>query len=321
MPVAAAILAIQLFAAPVSAEDTRVVEVHLAPDQTIRQVAEQYLGDPDLWPEILRASNLSSVADLSASAVLRVPVDVIAAADHAIERSVAQIRSANVAGAQLFAPDEIGQAVSLYGKALDHRLLREWEASKDSALSSYSKATDALAISQSRRDQMAEALLSDRQGNVEGQKPADISWGDLAVRAILIEEEKVRTLSSSTAQLTFRDASRLRLNANSNAIIQEMRYDPLTKQENAKVSLVEGDFYALLAGKSERKNFAVDIPSAKAQIQSGDFWVQSAFWVFRRSILKRLMRQLQVARTTWGLVQSSLLLARLMRDHLQVYIY
>src|SRR5207249_1752765 len=50
---------------------------------------------------------------------------------------------------------------------------------------------------------------------------------------------------------------------------------PLTKQENAKVSLVEGDFYALLAGKSERKNFAVDIPSAKALIQSGDFWVQS----------------------------------------------
>src|SRR5205085_9541367 len=53
-------------------------------------------------------------------------------------------------------------------------------------------------------------------------------------------------------------------------------YDPLTKQESAKVSLVEGDFYALLAGKSDRRNFAVDIPGAKAQIQSGDFWVQSS---------------------------------------------
>ena len=60
-----------------------------------------------------------------------------------------------------------------------------------------------------------------------------------------------------------------------NAVIQEMRYDPLTKHEEAKVSLIEGDFYALLGGESERTTFAVDIPEAQARIESGDFWVQS----------------------------------------------
>ena len=54
-----------------------------------------------------------------------------------------------------------------------------------------------------------------------------------------------------------------------------MRYDPLTKHEEAKVSLIEGDFYALLSGESERTTFAVDIPEAQARIESGDFWVQS----------------------------------------------
>src|SRR5258707_6216831 len=106
----------QLFVFPTSAQDARIVTVSLAPDQTIRQVAEQYLGDPDLWPEILRTSNLSSAADLSAGSLLRVPVDVIGAANRAIDRAVAQIRDANVAGAQLLAPDEIGHAVSLYDK-------------------------------------------------------------------------------------------------------------------------------------------------------------------------------------------------------------
>lgn len=251
------------------------IEVRLEPNQTIRQLAERYLGDPDLWPEILKASDVASVAQLSPGQPLRIPVDLIAAAERALARCADQIRLANLAGAQLFAPDEIGRAIGLYDRALGRRVERAWSDAKDLALESQSQAAKALAIAEQSRDEAAEALLSDKNGWVEAQKPKDLAWNAAQLRAILVEQEKVRTLSESTAQLTFRDASRLRLNANSNAVIQEMRYDPLTRHEEAKVSLVEGDFYALLASESDRTSFAVDIPEAKARIESGDFWVSS----------------------------------------------
>jgi hypothetical protein len=269
-----AVVALALEASlPVAWAET--VVIRLEPNQTVRQISERYLGDPDLWPEILKASNLASVTELSSGQSLRVPVDLVAAAMRALERCADRIRLANLAGAQLFAPEEIGRAIDLYDRALDRRVERAWGDAKDLALESHSEATKALALSEERRDEAAEALLTDRNGWVEAQKPKDLAWNDVQLRAVLVQQEKVRTLSESTAQLTFRDASRLRLNANSNAVIQEMRYDPLTKHEEAKVSLVEGDFYALLASGSERKSFAVDIPEAKARIESGDFWVSS----------------------------------------------
>lgn len=268
-------LAASVFAAWLPDAWAETIEVRLEPNQTIRQVSERYLGDPDLWPEILEASDVTSVAHLSPGQPLRIPVDLIAAAERALARCADQIRLANLAGAQLFAPDEIGRAIGLYDRALGRRVERAWVDAKDLALESHSEAARALAISEQRRDEAAEALLSDKNGWVEARKPKDLAWNDVNLRAILVEQEKVRTLSESTAQLTFRDASRLRLNANSNAIIQQMRYDPLTRREEAKVSLVEGDFYALLASESGRTSFAVDIPEAKARIESGDFWVSS----------------------------------------------
>ena len=249
--------------------------VTIGSDETIRQVAEKYLSDPDLWPEILRSSGINSIADLTPGMELRVPVNEITAANQALIESLGQIQKANQAGAQIFAPDEIGRALDLHEQALQKRLEREWLATKDLAVASYAQATTAIDISTSQRNQAAEALVSDRSGAVEGQRPEDLSWRDLQLRAILIEEEKVRTLSDSTAQITFRDASRLRLSANSNAIIKEMRFDPLNKTEAAKVSLVEGDFYALLAGGDDRKTFNVEIPQVDAVIDSGNFWVSN----------------------------------------------
>ena len=249
--------------------------VTIGSDETIRQVADKYLSDPDLWPEILRVSGIASIADLTPGMELRIPVTEITAANQALIESLGQIQKANEAGAQIFAPDEIGKAVDLHERALQKRLEREWMATRDLAVASYGEATSAIDISRTKRDQAAEALVSDRSGAVEGQRPEDLSWRDLQLRAILIEEEKVRTLSDSTAQITFRDASRLRLNANSNAIIKEMRFDPLSKTEAAKVSLIEGDFYALLAGGDDRKSFNVEIPQVNAVIDSGNFWVSN----------------------------------------------
>ena len=52
-----------------------------------------------------------------------------------------------------------------------------------------------------------------------------------------------------------------------------MRVDPLKRREEAQISLIEGDFYALLATESKRNRLEVNLPSADATIDSGSFWV------------------------------------------------
>ncbi|MFV0513560.1 MAG: FecR domain-containing protein [Jhaorihella sp.] len=126
-----------------------------------------------------------------------------------------------------------------------------------------------------QRDRSAEAVLSDVQGAVEGRAPAEARWSGRDLNDILVEFERLRTLSSSTAQVTFRDLSRLRLNANSNATIQRMRSDALTGGEVTKVSLAEGDFYALLNQLSERNTFEIDVPGIETTTRSADFWVKN----------------------------------------------
>src|SRR5690606_34241215 len=169
----------------------------------------------------------------------------------------------------------ITKAVALHDEALTRRVKSDWSGTRTLATQSFGEATVALEKSQAARDKAAEALVTDRHGNVEGQRPQDLGWRGLELQTTLIEEEKVRTLSDSTAQITFRDASRLRLNANSNAVIQRLRYDPLKRSEVAKVSLVEGDFYALLSSPSTRASFNVEVPRVNASIDSGNFWVRN----------------------------------------------
>jgi FecR protein/Glucodextranase, domain B len=257
---------------PAAAADDRVV-VRLEEGQSLRDLAERHLGDPDLWMEILRANNLA-VSDVRPGIEIEIPVSRIAAADRALQTSLETIQKATSEGARLFAPDEMAQAIWLRDTALAHRKAGEWDEAAKVATDASATADRALAAALAQRDSAAEALLSDRHGWVEGQRPEDVVWSDRDLNSVLIEEEKVRTLSRSTAQVTFRDDSRLRLNPNSQAVIQRMRVDPLSREEEAKVTLVEGDLYALLSGKSARKTFGLEIPDVETEIDSTSFWVR-----------------------------------------------
>ena len=263
------------FAPPAATQDSEFLTVKLGGDQTIREIAQKYLGDPDLWTEILRASELKSITELRPGILLKLPATAISTANKALVDASGQIQIANQAGAQVFAQENIGKAISLHDEALSRRVKSDWGGTRNLATLSFGEATIALEKSQAARDRAAEALVTDRNGQVEGQRPQDLGWRELTLQTTLVEEERVRTLSDSTAQITFRDASRLRLNANSNAVIQKLRYDPLKKSEVAKVSLVEGDFYALLSSPSTRASFNVDVPRVNASIDSGNFWVRN----------------------------------------------
>ncbi len=250
------------------------VRVTLADGQTLRDLAQTYLGDPNLWIEILRANGLASAADARPGLALRIPVAQVGRTNRALKAALDLIGSATKAGAKVFAADQIDEAIDLHEQALVKRRAGDWAAAADLAGRAERSAQQALDRALKMRNASVEALLSDRQGDVEGRRQSELVWTDRPVKSALVEEERLRTLSSSTAQITFRDESRLRLSANSEAVIVRMHADPLERTQDAKVTLIEGDFYALLAGKSQRKSFELEVPNVQTQINSTAFWVK-----------------------------------------------
>jgi glucodextranase-like protein/FecR-like protein len=255
--------------------DAAFMLVRYEKDDTIRGFVGKHLRDPDLWPLVLDINDIASPADLSPGMDLRLPVRQVLAADGALLTSLNAIQTANSEGARIFAPDEIGKAIENRDLAVKRRVEGEWRQVASYADISVAFANQALDISISLRDQAAEAVVSDVQGDVEGRTPAEPGWSDRDLNDVLVEFERLRTLSASTTQVTFRDQSRLRLNANSNATIQRMRSDPLTGGEVTKVSLIDGDFYALLNQLSENTSFEIDVAGIETSTNSADFWVKS----------------------------------------------
>ena len=245
-------------------------------DDTLRGLVEQHLGDPDLWPTVLRLNGIDSPADLVPGTQLRLPVQQVKAADMALTRSLDAIQKATSEGARIFAPVEIGQAAENREAAVGQREVGIWADVVNLSDRAAEFATEALNISIAQRDRSAEAVVSDVQGSVEGRAPAEPRWSDRDLNDVLVEFERLRTLSDSTTQVTFRDLSRLRLNPNSNATIQRMRSDPLTGGEVTKVSLVNGDFYALLNQLSDKTAFEIEVEGVETTTtNSSDFWIKN----------------------------------------------
>lgn len=255
--------------------DAPLTNVVFREGDTLRAVVGAELDDPDLWPVVLQLSGLSSVKDLSPGTVLAMPVAQVRVTNAAILRALDAIQAANAEGARLFAPDDIEAAIDNHATAVVRRGEGEWGQSVQFADLATEEATDALNLSLAQRDRAAEALVTDVQGQVEGRSPDASRWTPRGLNAVLVQSERVRTLSGSTTQVTFRDLSRLRLNPNSNATIQRMRSDPLTGGEVTKIELVSGDFYALLNQLGERTSFEIDVAGLETKTESADFWIKT----------------------------------------------
>ena len=177
------------------AQTDEILTIRVEEGDTLRDLAAEHLGDPDLWTEILRVNGLDAITDVEPGLELKIPAGEVALANRALEEALEVIQEATEEGAQLFAPAEIAEAIRLRDQGVAERKDGNWKEALGLADWARMTASQALALALEQRDAAAEALLSDRQGWVEGQRPQDLVWTDRALNDILIEEEKVRTLS------------------------------------------------------------------------------------------------------------------------------
>lgn len=260
-------------AEPAAAQKEKVVTVVVEPNQSIRDIAEKYLKNPDLWIDILRENNISSAADVKPGMTLRIPVESISRATSELEKARSTIQTADKAGAKIFAASAIDSAVSLRNQALEKRKAGEWDVCYDLARLSNAVAKRAYDVCMSKQDVPGQATLHYKMGTVQSRKTVDPIWKDAEKGTELVEREKIRTLSRSYAEILFRDESRLKLEENSQALIQEMRVNLLANRTKSNVSLIEGDFTALLSGGGSAREFQVEVPGVKTEIKSNNFRV------------------------------------------------
>jgi hypothetical protein len=225
-----------------SAQERVVVE----PGQTLRDIAAEHLGKPDLWTELLVANNLS-IGAVRPGMSLKLPQGPYREAFTALDTAATRLQQAIQVGAEVFAPDELARANDARDDALRLCRDRRPEDCYQRAQTAEQLAEAVFRSAEAKRKTSATARLAGREGKVQGKRVDDLVWNNLAQGDSLEVGQTLRTLSASRAEIRFVDDSVLRLGANSQAVIQAMQVDRLTRQRQAKVSLVEGDVYALLA--------------------------------------------------------------------------
>lgn len=215
--------------------------ITIADPSELRALAMRHRGDPDLWPMLVKAADVTEPRDVRPGTVVTLPIDEIARSSDLLMRARAELACSTKEGARLFAPELMTEAIRQHDLAVRARQAGVWADSVASACPAAEIAAQALDAAKRGRDASVEALLTNREGTVEGRRTDELSWTGRRRDQSLTQQERVRTLSSSTAQITFLDESRLRLNANAQTVIQRLRVDRLSREQKSRVRLLEGD--------------------------------------------------------------------------------
>ena len=253
-----------------AAED---VVIQVRPGQTIQDIATEYLGDAALWQSVLDHNGLSRPEQVVPWMQLRIPATGMAMAALAINQAQAELSLATQAGGRLFAGGLLDQSKQKLDEAQAALVSREYAQARQLADMAYKLAQQARRVATSASNVAVQAVLQDFTGVVETQRPDELAWKRAELRMRLVEGERIRTLSNSSAEIVFKDNSRLRLNANSLAVIREMRQDALLNKNQSSVALIQGDVLAYLAELRETNRFDLILPDVRTYVQSRSFWV------------------------------------------------
>jgi len=261
------------FENPASCREKSIIIIEVRENQGIRDISRKYFNDPDRWEDVLRANDLKSPDEIKPGMLLRIPAGVFFQAKRELEVSGRIIQQATRAGAKIFTPEIITNAIHLRDTAILKQKAGDLSACITFAKSAAKQGKKALKICAANQDVPAEAVVQDRKGHVHSRKPSDNLWKDVSRYDILKEGERIRALSQSYCDILFRNDTRIRLNENSQALIRKMRANLLEDTGEAKVSLVKGDVLALLASGKKNDRFQLDVPGVDTKVNSKFFWV------------------------------------------------
>lgn len=239
----------------------------------IREIAREYLGDPDLWQEILYANGLNSVDELADGTLLKITPDDILTSSKLKQEAREKIDNANKAGAGFLVPETIKNSVDSFNAGIEFAKRGEWEKSIGKFRESIKISDEALTEIEKKRIVDSEAFLSFRRGRVEKRKPEERLWADAPLNTKLYVEDRARTLSDSYAEISFTDKSKVRLNANSQAVIKKSRLDLISNKSENSVRLEKGEAFALFS-KGTRKKNDFEVPGVDVKVNSSFFWVE-----------------------------------------------
>jgi len=242
-------------------------------NQSLRALAKEHLGNPDYWETILQFNNLESTSELEVGMNLKIPTGIVTSTLLKIDEAKSKISDANSNGAKVLTPELITEAEISFDEVISLKQHGNWEAAYDTLHDVLKLASESLEQVRLLRESSANATISFTKGEVETRKPVEKLWSDAELYSMLYEADRTRTLSNSIAEITFIDLSRIRLNENSQALIQHSRVDILKNITDTKVKLVKGDAFAYLLN-SPKKKFDIDIPGLNVKIKSRSFWVE-----------------------------------------------
>jgi hypothetical protein len=257
----------------VYAQKGDVISLSVDPNFDIREAAKEYLGNADLWPYIVKHNNYKSLSEIKPGTALLIPQKKVKNLFEKIEFANKSIQEAVLIGAKVLAEENLANAESSIKDALKQRSEFEYDEADKSAIDAIAFAKKAYQQTKDIREKTIEAIISFKKGTVQKMFPSVFKWQNAEIYENLKENDWARTLSLSMANITFQDLSQLKLNENSQAIIQSSRFDLLNNKTFTKVKLEKGDAYAILLN-TPKKKFDLDIKGIKTKINSKYFWVE-----------------------------------------------
>ncbi len=240
----------------------------------IRKTAKEYFGNPDFWPYILKSNNLSISSELKSGMKLIINSGKVKEALSKLESADRSIQEAITIGAKVLAEDLLNMAIADYQKALMEKKNYDVDKILQFSVNAVSNAEKAIRQTKLIRDRSFDAVIAFKKGKVQKLFPNALKWQNAEVYENLVENDWARTLSLSLAKITFNDLNQIKLNENSQALIQKSRLDVLSNQATTKVKLSKGDAYAMLLNNPKKK-FDLELKGVKTKINSKYFWVEN----------------------------------------------